>query len=465
MAAGWTVVLDFGKTHSKAMLWDEAGLCQAQRSYKNQRLDIDSSLSLDVSGIESWLQQALAEFATLGPIRTIVPVAHGAGVALLRRRSLQCAPLDYEWQGVAEDRANYDRQRDPFALSGSPALPAGLNFGIQLHWLESLKSAEFRTGTLVPWAQYWSWVLSGVPATEVTSLGCHSDLWRPYEGTYSALATNRGWAERFAKLTPASQVLGTLKPEWVARTGLSPHVEVLCGLHDSNAAFLDARNHSGLKGRDCTVLSTGTWFVAMRSSLKAASGLASNLPEHRDCLINVDVDGKPVPSARFMGGREIELLTGNAPDPVTEQALAAEHQALVRAVQQNEMTLPGGVSGVGPYPKAQRAPVVPREHPVAHAHLYAALLADASLDLIGSRDTVLIEGRFGAAPLFVRTLASLRPKTRVLVSSDENGVVRGALRVAKVECPQCAPLTLAEPLAIDIGAYRDAWREAAGRAA
>jgi sugar (pentulose or hexulose) kinase len=465
MASGWTVVLDIGKTHSKAMLWNEAGLCQAQRSYKNQRLSLGSSVILDVAGIESWLKQSLSEFARLGPIRTLVPVAHGAGVALLRRGSLQGAPLDYEWQGVSADRATYDQQRDRFALSGSPALPAGLNFGIQLHWLESSQSAEFRESTLVPWAQYWAWVLSGVPATEVTSLGCHSDLWRPYEGTYSALAANRGWAERFAPRTPASQVLGTLKPEWVSETGLSSHVEVLCGLHDSNAAFLDARNHSGFKGRDCTVLSTGTWFVAMRSPLQSESGLAIDLPEHRDCLINVDVGGKPVPSARFMGGREIEILTGNVQDPATEDARAAEHQALLRAIQQNEMTQPGGVTGVGPYPRARRAPLAPREHPVAHAHLYAALLADASLDLIGSRDTVLIEGRFGGAPLFARTLATLRPNTRVLVSSDENGVVRGALRVAKLECPDYAPLTLAEPLGIDISAYRDAWRAAAERAA
>jgi sugar (pentulose or hexulose) kinase len=464
MPADWTVVLDIGKTHSKATLWDERGLCKAQRSRTNQRVRLGASLALDVSGIETWLQRTLSEFAKLGPIHAIVPVAHGAGVALLHRGRLQCAPLDYEWPGVAVDRATYDQQRDRFALSGSPALPAGLNLGIQLHWLESLKSADFRTGILVPWAQYWAWVLSGVAAAEVTSLGCHSDLWRPYERAYSGLATSRGWAERLAPAQHASRVVGALEPDWVARTGLSAQVKVYCGLHDSNAAFLGARNHAELQGRDCTVLSTGTWFVAMRSPLRPDPGLANSLPEHRDCLINVDVDGEPVPSARFMGGREIEILAGNAAEPDTPEARESQHRALMQAIQCNEVTLPGGVAGVGPYPKARRAPLPAREHPTAHAHLYAALLADASLDLIGSCDNLLIEGRFSGAPLFARTLATLRPTTRILVSRDDNGVARGALRVAKVECPACAPLTLAEPLAVDITRYRDAWRDAAERA-
>jgi hypothetical protein len=31
----------------------------------------------------------------------------------------------------------------------------------------------------------------------------------------------------------------------------------------------------------------------------------TSLPEARDCLINVDVSGTPIPSSRFMGGREV----------------------------------------------------------------------------------------------------------------------------------------------------------------
>ncbi len=69
---------------------------------------------------------------------------------------------------------------------------------------------------ILPWAQYWSWLLSGVAASEVTSLGCHTDLWNPLTGEASALAERRGWAARLAPLRGAGDILGTLTPAWVA---------------------------------------------------------------------------------------------------------------------------------------------------------------------------------------------------------------------------------------------------------
>jgi sugar (pentulose or hexulose) kinase len=464
MASGWTIVLDVGKTLSKATLWDEAGHCIAQRSRPNQRPSSGTSLTLDAGGIERWLVGVLTEYAKLGPVSAIVPVAHGAGVALIRRGQLQCAPLDYEWSGVSIDRANYNRQRDPFFLTGSPALPAGLNLGIQLHWLEALKSGDYRSGHIVPWAQYWAWVLSGVEAAEITSLGCHSDLWLPYEGEFSELASRRGWAERLAPLTPAGTVLGTLEPEWVKSTGLSPNVRIYCGLHDTNAALLDARNHPALKNRDATVLSTGTWFVAMRLAPNANKSLVQTLPESRDCLVNVDAAGAPVPSSRFMGGREIELLAGkNAPESMTATTENLRRSAVVKSIESGAMILPSGVPGVGPFPKSVRPPsITPKTDDITgSAHLYAAMLADVSLELIGSCDTLLVEGRFSASPIFVQALAALRPTMRVLVSHDENGVARGALRLAEIDVPKPAELQQAVPLPVDMGEYRRRWRTAA----
>ena len=125
MAGGWTIVLDIGKTVSKATLWDEGGACVAQRTRLNSGVSTGNSLTLDATGIERWLQGVLSEFAKIGPVSAIVPVAHGAAVTLIRRGRLQHAPLDYEWLGTAADRTAYSTQRDPFAATGSPALPGG----------------------------------------------------------------------------------------------------------------------------------------------------------------------------------------------------------------------------------------------------------------------------------------------------------------------------------------------------
>ena len=458
MTSGWIIVLDIGKSFSKASLWDEAGLCIAQRTRANPRLELAGRLTLDYMGIERWLLEILSEFAKIGPVAAIVPVAHGAAATLIGTEQLLEPPLDYEWVRVAAQRGLYELQRDPFVVTGSPSLPAGLNLGMQLHWLESNRSAGAVTGRILPWAQYWAWVLSGVAAAELTSLGCHTDLWRPYEAGPSELAVRRGWAERFAPMRSADSVLGTLQSRWTDATGLSRNVEVYCGIHDSNAALINARSHPELQGRDTTILSTGTWFVAMRTPRSNSATI--NLTEARDCLLNVDIAGTPIPSARFMGGREIELLAGS--DASLQSDLA--YSAALEAVETGDMILPSYAPGVGPYPLAplREVPVCAREVATAKAHLYAALLADASLDLIGSCDTVVVDGRFSRARIFVQALANLRAETRVVVSSDDRGVANGALQLAKREHHDA--LKTSSPLPVDMSAYRARWRDAAERA-
>jgi sugar (pentulose or hexulose) kinase len=272
-------------------------------------------------------------------------------------------------------------------------------------------------------------------------------------------------------LHAAGAVLGTLTREWVQRTGLSSQVNIYCGLHDSNASLLAARGLAAMQGRDTTVLSTGTWFVAMRSPQLKKSASMMTLPEMRDCLINVDVEGAPVPSARFMGGREIELLMGvheferslemprrPSADPTAESEMA------LRVLETGAMTLPSAVPGVGPYANARAAtlgPVSSHGEAVAKAHLYAAMVADASLDLIGSCDTLYIDGRFSTSPVFVSALAALRPDTTVLVSEEAHGVARGALSLVNAGNAQAAEAQQVAPLPVDMKDYRDRWRSAA----
>jgi len=92
--------------------------------------------------------------------------------------------------------------------------------------------------------------------------------------------------------------------------------------------------------------------------------------------------------------------------------------------------------------------------------LYAALVADVSLDLIGSRGCLLVEGRFAEAEVFVRALASLRPNTRVMAANAHNDVSFGALRLINPELRPQGDLRQVEPLDDDIPAYREGWRAA-----
>ncbi len=452
LAQGSAIVIDIGKTLSKVSLWSRQGACLGRETRLNERHDAAPYAPLDVAATSDWLITALASFAD-HPVEAIIPVTHGAAVAGIRDGALTFLPPDYEWEIPASILAEYRKHRDSFAETGSPALPCGLNIGSQLHYLETLDPALLDGVTLMPYAQYWAWLLSGVATSEVTSLGCHSDLWSPQAGTFSAMAQQRGWADRIAPLTPAGAVIGTLLPELAARTGLSPQVRVHAGLHDSNAALLAARGFAQIADHDATVLSTGTWFVAMRSM--GQSSMPASLPEDRDCLINVDVDGRPVPSARFMGGREIEMLGARIDRAGTD--------GLADVLYSGAMVTPAQVPDCGPFPglfsRKINWPDDPDEQAAAVA-LYTALMADSALDLIGAQDRLLIEGRFAGSEMFVRALATLRPDTQVFAVGGEADVSFGALRLILPELSPPEVLGRVRPLDRDLCAYRDAWFDA-----
>lgn len=458
MQQGRYIVADFGKTLAKLTLWSGDGMCLARETRPNITPQRRDYTALDVDGIAEWLIETLKSFAN-HPVEAIIPVSHGAAVVGLRDNALAFPPLDYEHPIPEAALDAYRAQRDAFTITGSPAFPQGLNIGSQLHWLESLHGADFRAATLLPYAQYWAWFLSGKAVSEATSLGCHSDLWNPAAGDFSPMAKRRGWADQFAPLVKAGDVIGTLQPDLAAATGLAETVCIHAGLHDSNAALLAARGFPEIDRTEATILSTGTWFVAMRTPAHGVD--LPTLPEDRDCLINVDAYGQPIPSARFMGGREIETLIELDTRRVD---IVPDQPALLAAVPDilatGAMLIPGFAPGFGPFPAhlgrwvnrpddwfARRAAVC----------LYAALIAEASLSLIGTSNILLVEGRFAEAQVFVRALASLRPDLTIYTANAHNDVSFGALRLINPSLRPKGHLTRVAPLAADLTQYRNTW--------
>lgn len=458
---GVYVVVDIGKTLSKVTLWSAEGRMLDRQARSNEVIVQDGIRRLDVDGIGAWLRTALARYRD-HRVQAIVPVGHGAGVVALDGDGPSFAPLDYEQTIPAEIMADYRALRDPFVRTGSPALPDGLNLGSQLFWLDRLYPDAMARATLVPWAQYWGWFLCGEAVSEVTSLGCHTDLWSPAEQDWSPLAKAQGWEGRFAPIVRAGEVIGTLRPALAAETGLPADVKVLAGLHDSNAALMAARGFAGITGEEATILSTGTWFIAMR--LAASPVALDRLAEPRDTLVNVDPFGRAVPSARFMGGREIESvieIDTRRVDIRPDQPRLLE--AVPDVIESGAMLLPTLAPGFGPFPDGEGRWIERPEDWFARraaACLYAALVADSSLDLIGSSGRLLVEGRFAEAEVFVRALASLRPGTEVCTVNAHNDVSFGALRLIDPQLRPPGELVPVRPLVSDCRAYRARWHAA-----
>jgi len=450
--AGLVAILDIGKTHLKLHVLSESGELIKAFELDNHVVTGGPYPHYDTDSHWDWLLDTLAGFDAVGDISKIVPVTHGAAIAVVDGSGLVLPILDYEFEGIPSTDADYELLRDPFADSLSPKLPMGLNLGHQLHWQQKhFPEAFSRATALLLYPQYWAWRLSGVMATELTSLGAHSDLWRPERKDFSTLVSRLGWTQLMPPIQPAWEALGTIRQDVAVRTGLQPGCEVFCGIHDSNASYLRYIKDQAEKA---TVVSTGTWVICMGGSVST-----SQLDEQRDMLANVDVFGRPVSCARFMGGREFAAIS----ELVGKQADASPEDAR-RYVQQGTMALPSFARTGGPF-MDQRGQIV---YGVAGSavdgptlgSLYCALVTDYCLDLLDSRDRIVIEGPFIKDKVFTGTLAALRPTQTISVSSDMTGTVSGARLLANWEAQQQRP-ACEQITAMDLPGifhYRDQWR-------
>jgi sugar (pentulose or hexulose) kinase len=445
------LVLDVGKTHAKLTLVGLDGALIAARGRANAVRFADGRQVLDADGILAWLIATASELAPLAEVMAIVPVAHGATAALVSGDALAAPVLDYEQAIPDAVAAAYDLERDPFGQTYSPRLPDGLNLGRQLFWQEQLYSDLWpRNATVLPWPQYWAWRLCGEVASEVSSLGCHTDLWRPFAGEFSDLARRRGWAESFGPARLAGETLGTIRPELATRTGLPANCAVLCGVHDNNASLWAVRGTPSLTDTVFSLVSTGTWFVAFQVGGEGRR----ELDPARDTLVNLGVDSAPIPSARFMGGREYALIVGG--DFAASGTMADAENLVKRSV----MTSPSFVPGCGPFPNSHGevigAPATTGER-AALASLHLALMTSASLDLIGASGPVVIEGRFAEDAVYAAAMAALHPALPVLLWPGGDGAALGAARLWSPDLTTGPAPTQARPVPFDLTDYADRW--------
>ena len=438
---GLTAVVDVGKTHRRLLVLDADGCVQAESQGRNTT--VRSYLgydALDAAGCGDWLSQELVALGDLRRhLRRVVVTTHGAAIAAVAPHGLAIPVPDYEWDGFDERAPDWLQHLDPFDASLSPVLPRGLNLGVQLDWLDRHVPGFDRTGALMPYAQYWGWWLTGQMASEVSSLGCHSLLWNPVERRYSDWANRRGWAARFAPMRKAWDVLGSVRTELCEKLGLPRNVSVHVGAHDSNACLARYVRH----WPRMTLVSSGTWVVVM-----APGGSPQPLRPTLDQLGNVSVRGDCVPTARFMGGREMEVLcAGASPSLANLDTLQA---LLARRLQ----ILPGFSDQGGPFTdRAGRIEVDGRTVPAERwerafsdaerasaASWYIGLMTARTIDAIGGLGPIVLEGPVGANPICTATLAAVMEGRDVMYTRDElEGTARGAWYLSRWLDPIAEP--------------------------
>jgi len=447
---GCVAVFDLGKTNLKLAVFDRSGKLLAERSRPNAPLPPDERwpyLRLDTDAAWRFLLAALQDAAVRFRIEAISIVTHGAAGVLIGEDDLAPPPMDYEFDAFAAVDADYNALRPPFEESLSPNVARGLNLGRQIFYLERVFPKEFaRARAFLCYPQYWAWRLGGRPASEVTSLGAHTDLWRPTQSRLSSLVEKLAWTPLFPPLRRAWDTLGTLKPELASETGLSPEARIVCGAHDSNASLIP---HLVTRADPFTVVSTGTWVIMM------AVGGTAKLDPKADMLANVDVRGDPVPTARLMGGREFAALAGDAPTEIRATEVAA-------IVEAGVMAMPAFSDQGGPF--AERKGRIVGEKPAtpaaraALAVVYSALTTAHMLELLEAPGDIIVEGGFNRSPAFAGLLAELM-SDRNVVTAPTSGAAAGAAMLAHWDEPHTPPtVSSVEAWKIpQLREYRDRW--------
>ncbi len=426
-------VIDVGKTNAKLALVEEDSLREIIVVTRPNTVQAGPPYPhFDLAGHWQFFVHHLRAFHAEWGVDAISVTTHGAAAVLLDAEGHLAAPmLDYEHSGPRQLTAAYDEMRPDFSETGSPRLANGLNLGAQLHWLLATQPGlSSSVAHVLTYPQYWGWRLTGEMACDVCSLGCHTDLWNPRHGGFSALVDRLDLRGKLALPRRPSDVLGVLRHSVVCETGLPAHTPVSVGIHDSNASLFPY-----LLGpaRSFSVVSTGTWVVCM-----AVGGAVTSPDPARDVLINVSAVGKPVPSARFMGGREYDIMCqGNTP-PVTKSDRDA---VLSRGV----LLLPAVVQGSGPFPdRKMRWTVEPETagQRLLALSWYLALMTRTSLDLAGARGPVIVEGPFARNRDYLDMLAGVSPdgvETAASATGTSCGAALLCLDAALPPATRCAP--------------------------
>lgn len=447
-------VIDIGKTNAKVVVLDaETSGEIAVVKTNNGVLKTGPYPHYDIERLWGFVIGALKGFAKAPGFDAISITTHGASAVLLDADGNLALPvLDYEHTYPQAIQQAYGQLRPAFAETFSPRLSGGLNVGAQLHYQKSAFPEDFaRVATILTYPQYWTFRLTGVATNEVTSLGCHTDLWNPTTGTYSSLLDTLGIRALMAPVRSAFDTLGPVLPALSANIGLAAPVPVYCGIHDSNASLLP---HLVENEAPFAVVSTGTWVINF-----AVGGDLLHLDPERDVLANVDAYGRAVPSSRFMGGREFEMLAaqiGIVPPDEIEAALET-------VIEKKLMMLPNVVEGSGPFPGRKMrwigdASATDVER-LAAVNLYLALMTEACLGLIGARGPIFVEGPFSLNRAYLVTLSALTG-AGVVALAGSTGTSQGAALLTGIWPPAAAENRPVRGELSGLIRYRQAWREA-----
>ena len=405
------IVIDIGKSNTKIFLFNEKNQI-INSHFKNFKSKKENNiLILDTDKIWEWVCKKINLILKSYTIKQLIPTCHGSAIAFIsKKEKLLFGIIDYE-SNLGNIEKNYKKILPSFNETLTPLLDKGLNLGKQIFFINEKKRSVIKnTKYILTYPQYWNWKLCGKYCSEISYLGCHTHLWNFKKNTYSSLLKKMNLQNKFPKFLTAGKQLGS--------SILNKNIKVLNGIHDSNASYLLFKNQSFKK---FTLISSGTWFVIINNAAKK-----NILKPLKDMLANIDIFKKALPTIRFMGGREFDFLCKKM--KINKNYNLKLNKNSFSKINNNLISPSFTMSG--PFGekkgKINNFSKLSLSNRYIHVCLYIAFMTNYCLDLISSKNNIIIEGPLSRNKIIIKILSALRKKQKIYTSFEKYGTAIGA---------------------------------------
>ena len=297
-------IFDIGKTNKKFFLFNKNYEIVYEKSTQFDEItDEDGDPCEDVELLSKWVVDTFDEVLQNPDfdIKALNFSTYGASFVHLDSEGKVIVPLynylkPYSKKLKKQFYDNYGGEQVFARKTASPVL-GNLNSGMVLYRLKYENPALFaRIHYSLHLPQYISFLFTGRHFSDITSIGCHTNLWDFEENKYHE------WVEKegvIAKLAPINSQLLTQ----VKNTFLNHTLPIGIGLHDSSAALIPYL--ATFKGQKFVLISTGTWCITLNPFNHTPLTDEELL---YDCLIYKQYTGEPVKASRLFAGYEHEQI-------------------------------------------------------------------------------------------------------------------------------------------------------------
>ncbi len=312
-------IFDVGKTNKKLFLIDEEYKIVYERSAKFvETLDEDGEACENLESLISSVYDSLHQVQKMEEfeIKAINFSTYGASFVYLDANGKPLTPLYNYLKAFPAELSNefyakYGGEEKIAQETASPIL-GSLNSGLQLYRLKKENPAIFaKVKYALHLPQYLSYLITGKALADITSIGCHTQLWDFNKNDYHHWVKEEGLIEKLGEFTAADTSLD------IDYEGKKYKVGV--GLHDSSAALIPYLENFNTP---FVLLSTGTWCIALNPFNQEPLTQAEL---KQDCLCYMHFKGKAVKASRIFAGNEHEQQLKRIADYFDRAAYIFKH--------------------------------------------------------------------------------------------------------------------------------------------